>query len=214
MCFYYIVLSKHDVSHVIGLVYIYPIIIAILSFLFLNEKLSLVGYIGMIITLAGVLLMSVQIKNLKISIALWSLAIVAVTSALNEFLIKIATNQIYWLHGAAINSIVMGLLVMPLLFNKKIRNGFGKEFKNIRITFISEALTILAIATIYLAMAGLPATVVAVISVTQPLFVLGFEFLAFIFGIKIVKDEGWGNKLLGILLIVLGIAILYASEIA
>ena len=213
MCFYYKILSKQDVSHAIGLIYVYPIIVALLSFLFLNEKLSLIGYAGMLVTLAGVLLINIRIKKLKIILAFWSLIIMATAAALNEIFIKVATSQIGEWHGTAISSIVMGLFVMPLLFKKSIRKEFVCEFKNINLTFISEALTIGGIVTLYLAMAGLPATIVSVISVTQPLFVLGFEFLAFSFGIKIVKDVRWRHKMLAILLIVVGIAILYASEI-
>ncbi len=213
LCFYYIMLSKHDVSHAIGLVYVYPILVALLSFIFLNEKLSLIGYLGAIITLTGVLLMNLRISKLKISLAFWSLGAVAVGSALNEFFIKIASFQIGAWHGTAINSIIMGLVVIPLLLKKNIKIGFRKEFKNIKWTFISETLTIGAIVALYFAMTGLPATIVSVISVTQPLFVLGFEWLAFITGIRIVKDMVWRHKLLSILLIVIGIAILYLTEI-
>ena len=213
LCFYYFTLSKHDVSHAVGLTYVYPIIVAILSFLFLNEKLSFIGYLGMILTLAGVLLMNMQIKKLKIKIAIWSILILIITAALNELFVKIATSQINGWNGTAISSIVMGLFVMPLLLKKNVRKGFRSEFKRIKLTFISEALTIAAIGTLYLAMAGLPATIVSVISVTQPLFVLLFEWTAFSIGIKIVKDINWKNKLFAILLIVLGIIVLYISEI-
>lgn len=213
MCFYYVVLSKHDVSHATGLVYIYPIFVAILSFFFIGEKLSLAGYIGMIITLIGALLMNLQISKLKIKLAFWSIGVIVLTAALNEFFIKIASSQIEGWNGTAINSIVMGLFVMPLLFKRSIREGFVYEFKNIKLTFVSELLTIGAILTIYLAMAGLPATIVSVISVTQPLFVLLFEWFAFMMGLHLAKDVQWKNKLLAVFLIVLGIVILYLREL-
>ncbi len=211
--FYYVILEKHDVSHAIGLVYIYPLIVALLSYLFINEKLSILGYLGVLITLGGVTLMSVRLKKLKITIAFWSLGISILTIALSEFFIKIATTQIPEWHGAAVNSIVMGAFILPALINKSIRKGFKKEFKNISFTFMSEALTIAAVLTLYLAMSGLSATVVSVISATQPLFVLIFESVAFYSGIKIVKDVEWKNKLFAILLIILGISLLYLSEI-
>ncbi|MGV8142565.1 MAG: EamA family transporter [Candidatus Pacearchaeota archaeon] len=213
LCFYYIALARHDVSHAIGLIYIYPLIVAFLSYFFLNEKLSSIGYLGTIMTLLGVLLMTIQIKKLKITLAFWSLGIITLSAALNDFFIKLATNSVGVWQGTAIGSIVMGSIVLPLLFKKTIRQGFFKEFKKIRFTFISESLTIAATVTLYLAMQDLGATVVSVISATQPLFVLFFEWIAFFIGIKIVEDIEWKNKLFAILLIIAGIIIIYSSEL-
>jgi|SRR3989344_234331 len=213
LCFYYVILHKHDSSHAIGLIYCYPIIVALLSFLFIGEKLSLLGYIGMVITLIGVLLLSVRIKKLKITLAIWSLGIVIIATALNEFFIKIAISNINGWNGTAIGSIVMGLFVIPLLLKKDIRKGFYSEFKNVKLTFVSEMLTLAGILTLYLAVIDLPVTIVSVISSVQPLFVLFFEWMAFSFGIKIVKDVRWRHKLFAIVLIILGIMLLYFSDI-
>lgn len=211
--FYYFVLSKHDSSHAIGLIYSYPIIVAILSFFFLNEQLSLLGYVGMAITLLGVLLLSVRVKKLRVSIAIWSLVIVTLGTGLHEFFAKIAVNQISPWHGTAINSIAMGWFALVLLLKKKYRIGFISEFRNVKLTFVSELLTLAGILAIYLAMNGLPATIVSVISVVQPLFVLFFEWVAFSLGIKIVKDINWKNKLFAILLIIIGLILLYVNDI-
>src|SRR3989338_5173198 len=43
--FYYAILSKHDVSHVVGLVYAYPFVLSVLSFFFLYERLLFFGYL-------------------------------------------------------------------------------------------------------------------------------------------------------------------------
>ncbi len=211
--FYYFILAKHDVSHAVGLIYVYPIIVAFLSYLFLNEKLSILGYSGVFITLCGIILMSIRLKKLKMSIAFWSLGISILTIAFSEFFIKVATNQLPQWHGTAINSMVMGIFILPALLNKSIRKGFKKEFKNIRFTFISEALTLGAIVTLYLAMSGLSATIVSVISATQPLFVLIFESAAFYAGIKISRDLQWKNKAIAIILVVIGIVILYLNAL-
>lgn len=211
--FYYGMLAKYDVSHVVGLIYIYPLIVAFLSYLFLNEQLSLFGYFGGFLTIMGIFLMSVRLHKLKMNILGWSILMLAITSALNEFFIKLATVQLPVWNGTAINSIIIGLCILPALFNYKIRKDFPKELKNIPITLVSELLTLGAIATLYLAMTGLPATIVSVISATQPLFVLIFEGFAFFFGIKIVKDINWKHKIFAVALVVIGIVILYGSEI-
>ena len=157
--------------------------------------------------------MSVRLKKLKITIAFWSLGISIITVALGEFFIKIATNQLPQWHGTAINSIVLGAFILPALLSKSVRNGFKKEFKNLRFTFISGGVNLGRIGTLFLAMSGLSATIVSVISSTQPLFVLIFESIAFYAGIKIVGDVGWKNKTFAILLIIIGIIMLYLSEI-
>ncbi len=211
--FYYHILAKHDASNAIGLVYIYPIIVALLSFLFLNEKLSLLGYLGIFITLIGVVSMTIRLRKLNISMGLWSIGVVAITSALNEFFIKVATIQLPEWHGASINLIVMGILVLPALLKKSVRKGFVKELKNTKYVYLSEILTLIAVSTIYLAMNGLSATIVSVISVTQPLFVLIFETIAVYFGFKIINEFNWKHKLFSILLIVMGIIIMYLSDV-
>ncbi len=213
ICFYYFMLSKHDSSHAVGLVYIYPIIVAILSFLFLNERFSLLGYLGMAIVLIGVLLLNVRIKKLKINLAIWSISVVAIGAGFHEFFAKIAVSQISAWNGTAINSLVMGWFALILLLKKKYRVGFISEIKNVKLTFVSELLTLGGLLTLYLAMEGLPATIVSVVSAAQPLFVLFFEWVAFSFGIKIVKDINWRHKLFAIAMIAIGLILLYFTDI-
>jgi bacterial/archaeal transporter family protein len=205
---YYKIMARHDASHFVGLIYIYPVMVAILSYLFLGEHLSAVEYFGVLVTLCGVLTLSLRMKKLKFTIAFWSIGIAAITSALNEFFIKISVVQIPEWHGAAINSIIMGLFIMAAILNTSIRKGFYKELKNIPFVVVSESLVILAIVTLYLAMSGLSATIVSAISATQPLFVLVFEMLAGLLGIQIVQDIEWRGKIFSISLIVLGIVIM------
>lgn len=209
---YYYVLSKHDVSNAVGLFYIYPLIVALLSFLFLNEKLSFLGYFGILLTLTGVLMSIINFRKLKATLAIWSLLFMALTAALHDFFIKLATFQIPELNGAAINSVVIGLVILLSLTKESFRIGFKKEFKNFKFALVSEFFSILAIIFTYLAMKGLSATIFSVIGTTQPLFVLLFEFVAFSFGIKMVKDFDWRNKIISIFLIVMGIVILYLNQ--
>ena len=211
--FYYTILSRHDVSHVVGLIYAYPLVVAFLSFLFLNEKLSLIGYFGAFVTILGIFMMTLRIRKLNLALASGPIFIVMLTSAFSEFFIKITTTQIPVWHNTAITSIVLGMCILPALLKTSIRKDFKNEFKKIHFTFISEMLTLGAITLVYLAMVGLPATIVSVISTTQPLFVLIFEWVAFFFGVKMVKDIDWKHKIFAISLVVIGIVIMYGKEI-
>jgi hypothetical protein len=78
--------------------------------------------------------------------------------------------------------------------------------------FFSEALTFLAVFSIYFAMKGLKATFVSSISAIQPLAVIIFERIVHEKYGRITKDMELLPKLAAILLIVMGIGVLYISE--
>lgn len=208
---YFYVISKEDVSNVIGLVYIYPLFIAILSFFFLNEKLSLYGYMGMFLVILGAVMLSTNVNKLKSKILSLGIFFLIVTTALYEFLFKVTTNNLPELNGLAITQIFIGLSIMLGFFNKKIRIGVIEEIKNFKWILFTEILTFLGVITTFYAMAGLPATIVATIAATQPLAVLLFEKLFHIGGIKLSKDKRIMPKLIPISLIVLGVIILSLS---
>ncbi len=121
---YYYLLKKEDVSNIIGFVYFYPIIVAILSFLFLNEVLSLISYLGMGLILLGVLLLSVKTHKIRLWTTGWMLISLILLVACYEFFIKVATIKLPELNGISISHIFIGLLILPGLLNKKIRIGF------------------------------------------------------------------------------------------
>lgn len=210
---YFIILSKEDISHIIGILYIYPIIVAFLSLLFLNEILSIYGYIGMFLILAGVLMLSGRLKKIKLKVGVWMLIMMILTVGFSEFFIKIATNNLPELNGLAINSIFIGLTIIPVLLFSNVRKHFKQEIKNFKWAFISEVLTFLGLGTLYFAMKGMPATVVSSLSATQPLAVLFFEKIFHKFGADICRDVNLWAKLIPIVLIVIGVILLYVQEI-
>lgn len=145
---------------------------------------------------------------------LWGgLLITLLTCALSEFFIKIASAVTLW-HGVAVTSIVFGLTILPLLLRKQVRAAFLSELHTIRYTCISELLTLGAFASIFLAMNGLPATVVSTFSALQPLFVLSIEFLLFRHVPGLTRDERFSRKLFALLLVVLGTVLLYVGELS
>jgi len=90
---YYYALGKEDASNLIGFMYVYPIIVAILSFLFLNEKLSVISYIGICLILLGAVFLSVKAKKIRLKVSLWMIVSLIIIVALYEFFIKVATNS-------------------------------------------------------------------------------------------------------------------------
>lgn len=210
---YYYLLKKEDVSDVIGLVYFYPIIVTLLSFLFLNEILPLISYLGLFFILSGVIILSVKKKKLKFKVTIWAIILLVIVVALYEFLIKISTINLPLLNGLSINYLFIGCAILSGLINKKIRNGLLRELKNIKWAMLNEFLTFFATAFIFLAMAELPATIVSSIAAIEPLFVLFFEFCANKIGIKISINTNFKKKIIPIFLIVIGVILLYLPEI-
>ncbi len=208
---YYHFLKKEDTSTLVGFVYTYPLIVAVLSFFFLNEILSITSYIGMILIFSGVLMLSVRLKRIKLKVAVWTIISIILITAIYEFFIKITTLNMPEINGFSIQLFISGLVIFTTFFNKKIRKDFFKELKNFKFAIMIEILTIFATLTIYLAMSGLSATIVTSISALQPLAVLFYERIADkLFG-KMQRDHLLLPKLSAISLIVLGVVLLLNS---
>lgn len=205
---YYFVMQKEDASHMVGLVYSYPIIVAILSFFILGEKISLIGYFGMILVLTGILMISIRLKQIKLKIGIWFILLLILITAIWEFSVKIITNNVPVWNGFAVACIVNGIVGTLFLFNKTIRKDFVSELKNFKWAFLTETFTFFSTITTYLAMAGLQATIVSSIAAIQPLAVLIYERIAQrMFG-KMSRDTLLLPKLAAIVLIVAGVILL------
>lgn len=209
--FYYYVAKKADISYILGIYFIYPLFVTLLSFLFLNEVISFIGYLGMAFTVLGVVLMSVKINKTAFKLGLWMIGLMAITGAFSEFFVKIAVGGLSPLYGVALSNIALGVVLLPALFFRNIRRQFLVEVKNWRFSLISEIITLFSIFTLYLAMDGLPATIVTSLAATQPVFLVLFERIGHgMFG-KMVKDEAVGFKLGTVILVVIGVVLLAIS---
>lgn len=205
---YYHLLAKEDVSTVVGLIYLYPVIVALLSFFFLGEKFSLITYGGITLILVGGLMLSLKGGSFKEGAGLGYMAAMILMVALFEFIMKLATTELPVLHGLAIMLICIGLTLELALFHKETRNGVPAEFKNLKWVLLGQSLALGGMATLYFAMAGLPATIVSTIAATQPLAVLFLEKLSHSFGIKMCSDERLLSKLIPVSIMVCGIIML------
>jgi uncharacterized membrane protein len=213
MFFYYYTLSKEDASLLVGFVYSYPIIVALLSFLFLNEIISFVGYLGMVLVILGIAMLVIRTKKMKLVIGAWTILALILLIALFEFFVKLSTTRIPGLNGVSVQIIIFGLTTLFALFHKNTRKGFFVELKNFKWASISEAVTLLAILFLFYAMTYLPATIVASLAATQPLAVLIYERIANKKFGKIVKDNLLLPKLGAIILIISGVILLSISTV-
>ena len=211
--FYFLILQKEDVSHILGLVYVYPPLLAILSYIFLKEVIKPLGYVGAGVLLVGIFMLSLRIRKIKLNIGVWMIVSMVLLITGYEFFVKVATINIPTLNGIAISTVALGLTVLPALVSSKTRKGLFREMKNGLWAVLNECFTFMALFSVYFAMNGLPATVVASIGAIQPLTVLLIERGADnLFG-KITKDHLLLPKLVPITLIVLGVILVYVSQL-
>ena len=208
---YYLIIKKEDVSHFIGLMFIYPVFVAILSFLFFSEVISFIGYLGMALTLIGSLTISVRLNKIKLKVSAWMIAGVIATVIAYDLLVKKAVTSIPALNGMAISCIFLGIAILPALLKSSVRKGLKFEIKNWHWAIYSEGLTFIAIGLTYLAMKGLPVTIVSSLGATQPLILLVLERIADRWHGKMMRDHLLLPKLGSILFIVAGVVLLYIS---
>jgi uncharacterized membrane protein len=202
------ILHKEDISHFTGLEYTYPIIVAILSYIFLKERIHWIGYLGLGIIIIGALLLSLRLKKIKLKANIYILVGLIFIIAINEFVIKISTSNINPLNGVVITWIVYSSLLLPLLLFKKNRQGFIKQKNIILIEFGIDFVGYLALLTLFFAMSKLPATIVSAIAVSQILFVILLEKVVDKFLGKIVRDKLVLPKLIALSIIAIGVLIL------
>jgi drug/metabolite transporter (DMT)-like permease len=155
------------------------------------------------IIIAGVLWLSVKSTRMRIGIIL-SIATLTLLIGLTEFFVKVATDGLTAWQGVAINQATMAIVLLCGLAHPAVRNGLKGELPNTRWALLSEIFTFASIATLFLAMEGLPATIVSSIAAIQPLFVLLFERIVDARIGTISKEHLLVPKLGAITLIVIG----------
>ncbi len=206
---YFMVLEKEDVSPMVGLVYFYPVVVAVLSYVFLHERLTIPGYVGAALCVLGVLALSLRLQKIQLRTKLWLIVLMIITTGTMEFLFKLSTDTFPALQGATVTLLVFSLTILSGLSFQKIRNEFRDEVKNFFYAAGAEGLGLLGLVTLYVAMSYYPATLVSVVSSTQPLVVLFFEYIVQRQMGDFVKDQKMIPKLTAILLIVVGVALMY-----
>lgn len=211
---YLFMLKKQDVSSLIGFLYTYPIVVALLSFIILHERLSIAGYLGISLVIIGSVLLSARVRKMKIKVILWMMLSMIIITGLYEFVIKATTNNMPAWNGLSLNLIIFGVLSFAGLLFRPVRKDFLSEMRNLKWAFLSEAATFAAVMFAFLSMAGLKATIVSTISAIQPLILLFMEqFAQRRFG-KFTKDLMILPRLTAIAFIVIGVAILCLAELA
>jgi drug/metabolite transporter (DMT)-like permease len=207
---YFPLLKDGDASEVVSFEYLYPVVVAVFAYFAMAEQLSLAGYAGVALTVAGALLLSMVWRRFSVR-EIVLLAVFIFSTAFYEIFIKFATEHMGEWQGVALSGMGLALCLSPLLLMAGVRKHLRKEAANFRFALPIESLTLAAVAATYFAMSGLQATVVSAIGAAQPLAVLFLE-TAWRPGHKALVRDGFRKKLLPIMMIVAGVALLYLTQ--
>jgi drug/metabolite transporter (DMT)-like permease len=205
---YYVILSKDDVSELIDIEYVSPVLTALLAWIFLGEMVGLAAAACIAIIVLGALLLA------KSKDGIWKrknagvLILILLAIATYEFLIKMSTTRLGLMQGIALNQFALGAGVMVLLLSRKVRKDAVRALHLWPWALLTESFTIGAIATTYIAMAGMKAAIVSSILAIQPLLVLVLEQLADRSVGKMQHDHNLALKIAAAALIVVGVIFL------
>ncbi len=194
MPLYYIALKRMDTSIVAAMFSIGQIVVPILAYFLVDERLGLLQYIGFgIIILFSVLLNVKTTQKFKIDLSFWLMMFVSVIISVQGVFYKKVFEQMDWVNVAFYTAIFFNLFIMLFLFypssRKDICVSFNSFLKNWKIFFILEFADRVAALTSLVAVSLLPVMVQKGISASQPIFVLLFGYILYkLFGDKFKEN--------------------------
>ena len=206
---YYFFVQKEDISHVLGLAYVYPIFGLLIGTLFFHEQIQAINYIGCIIAMIGIwLTVRRSVNKWRFAIPVIGLAaIIAVQEAIMNIATQSATHGISPYLAAPIQTFFMGLFLVVFLLSRKERKHLSVELKNIKYALLAEIFTIGAALLLVLSYQYLPYVRVSFISVSQVLFVVAIEKIWSKFNPTIMQDTDLLQKFGALITIAIGICL-------
>lgn len=217
---YFKVLADEEASKVIILIQLIPVIVLILSVLFLKETISLQQFIGFVLILTATV--GVTIKNdtpqLKISSALFIMLLASCGWALASVLFKFGVHNNTFLEVVSVESwgITIGGIILYVVF-PSIRTAFIKTTKTVKrqtllLLFTNEGLFIASKLCGFLAISLGSVSLVSVIGSTSVFFGILYGIVAMFFFPKIFQEDitkkGLLHKLILALIVFLGLVLI------
>jgi len=201
---FYKALSKEEVSRVIPLFQLTPVLVLILSGVFLKEILTVRQYFGFVLILLGGFFIALKrIEGVfKLREAFWWMVLSSSVYAVQAIMIK--SLYIKYSFLSLTFYICIGIFIPTfalLTFSNKSRDGFIKEFSKLNITgWLIVSLGVIFIAGAYLtgfwAFRTGSASLISVLRGFQSIFVFIFSLVLSIWLPKILKEELAGRILL------------------
>jgi drug/metabolite transporter (DMT)-like permease len=177
-------LKREHVSQVIPVVYTHPIFVAIIAVLLLGETLNFMGWIAIVIVVAGSVMVSVNRSpsgdsSIRVNLLL-KLFFASLLFAIADVTSKYALNymsswNMYWLTSFCMTGIFFIISARPEVIKNIIT--MNNRTSTLIITGINETLAPVGLALSLSALKRGPVSLVSTILGTRPMFVLLFAFI-------------------------------------
>lgn len=181
---YYKALQHADTSIVTALFSISKVLVPILAFFVVGERLSIWQYIGFILIISSSIALSWKGGPVIFNKSLWYMILVSGLLAIEAVIYKYVFETVNWSTGFTWVNIVSFILAFGILLIPKQRKNIIKDFsvlkRKFRLFFTSELLGFLGTAASALAISILPVTVVKGINASQ-------SFITLIYAIILAK---------------------------
>lgn len=220
LAFYFKALRNDEASRVTILFQLIPVMVLILSYLILDEKLSATQFIGFLLILFATIGVSFNKKKIsfKLSSSFYLIFLTDLLWASAYVLFKFVVDNSSFYKVISFEGFGIGLggLTLYCMF-PSIRTAFIQTNKKVRkrvlgLVFINEGIFVVSRFCIYLAISLGPVALVKVVEGTQVFFAIFYGWLFTVFAPKIVKEniskDNIFKKILFGILILLGLWII------
>jgi drug/metabolite transporter (DMT)-like permease len=213
--FYFHAIKIEELSKVIPLFYLTPLFISIIAAFFLGEIFTPPKYLGVILLVAGAMILSSNKMSLKFNKAFWFMILASFVQAINQVITKYLLNFAdFWTVFGYIRIGAFAALTPLIIINLENFKSIYKKrgIKPFCFIIASESLNMLGILSITLAAARGFITLVNALSSLQPLFVLLLTLIISALYSQNLKEEIGGliiaRKIFAILMMFVGVVLI------
>ena len=200
----FIIMESQDVSRVVPVVSTYPIFVAFLAFLFLDEHVSIFAWACVIVTVVGAAMVSLAPKSINSTdgvgiLAVLFLLLASMSFGLSHFLSKTIAEEMTMWTQYSLRAFGGGITCGLLIFLPGVRQGLVTlftNFKTMMVFSITEiVLVFFAILFFFLSVYSGEIYLTATVMATRPLFVFGLTLLLSIPMIGLFKESVRGKAM-------------------
>ncbi len=176
---YYYVMTKYEVSRVVGLFYVYPVFVALLSFLFIGERLTPLHYIAILVAIGGTFFLGTEKQKNKwrLSHLFWLMLIGAILPAVIDVSDKYLLGKFsYWEVYLLVTIPAAVISILPI-FSKNVRRDLSQVRGTVSLVLLMEALAFGGAFAFLRAAALAPISIVSAFGTLQPVFVFVITIL-------------------------------------
>ncbi len=214
---YYEALSLDDTSRIVPLFQFIPIIVLVLSYLFLGERLTSLQVLGFFFVFIGGFFLSLKELNWKIfelRKSFWYMMLACLTYAVASVILKFVITPLNFWGTIAYELIAGELVVVFMLSIRGYRSRIFDQLRNFKtglwgIISGNEVVYLLGRLSGFYAFALAPVSLVSVMGGFQPFFVLIFGLALSVWFPRVIKEDIGKTtvlvKLASIVLIFVGI---------